>query len=160
LSAVLQDFAEQIADARGTVSAAPLPVVMCDAAQIRQVLQNLISNAVKYRHANRPLVVTIRAEQRPAEANARLADLPTLVLQVEDNGIGFDERHREQIFKPFERLHSAEDYAGSGLGLAICRQVVDRHGGSITASSRPGEGSVFTVILPLRPLSTHGPQSK
>jgi light-regulated signal transduction histidine kinase (bacteriophytochrome) len=119
-----------------------------------QVLQNLIGNAIKYRHASRPLVLTIKAEQRPAQVDARLTDLPVLALHVEDNGIGFDERHCEQIFKPFERLHSAEEYPGSGLGLTICRQVVERHGGSITAASRPGKGSVFTVNLPLRPLST------
>jgi len=156
LSAVVQDFAGQIAEANGTVNVSPLPVVMCDGTQIRQVLQNLVGNAVKYRHTARPLVLNISAEQQPAPANSRQPGLPILALRIADNGIGFEERHCEQIFKPFERLHSFENYAGSGLGLAICRQVIARHGGSISATGRLGEGAVFTVILPLRPLTTHG----
>jgi signal transduction histidine kinase len=77
-------------------------------------------------------------------------------LRIEDNGIGFHERHSEQIFRPFERLHSTEEYGGSGLGLAICRQVLDRHGGRITAAGRLGDGAVFTVFLPMRSQTTLG----
>jgi len=71
-------------------------------------------------------------------------------ISIEDNGIGFDEKYREQIFEPFQRLHGPDEYEGTGIGLAICRKIVQRHGGSITAASRPGAGSTFTVVLPLR----------
>jgi signal transduction histidine kinase len=75
---------------------------------------------------------------------------PTARIEIEDNGIGFDERNADQIFHPFVRLHGRSKYEGSGIGLAICRKIVERHGGSITASSRPGEGSKFTVMIPLK----------
>jgi signal transduction histidine kinase len=124
--------------------------VVCDAFQMRQVFQNLISNAIKYRHPERPLVVRISAARQEAPDTGDAAE-PMMAFRVEDNGIGFEQRHAEQIFKPFERLHSSETYEGSGLGLAICRKVLDRHGGTITVSSRPGEGSIFTFTLPYRP---------
>jgi signal transduction histidine kinase len=73
-------------------------------------------------------------------------------LKIADNGIGFDRRYRERIFEPFQRLNSTDDYEGSGIGLAICRKIIERHGGAVTAASSRGEGSVFTITLPLRPL--------
>jgi signal transduction histidine kinase len=68
---------------------------------------------------------------------------------VTDNGIGFNQEYAEKIFKMFERLHGRSEYAGSGIGLAICRTIVERHGGTITATSVAGEGATFTVVLPL-----------
>ena len=67
---------------------------------------------------------------------------------VEDNGIGFDEKHLEKIFAVFQRLHGRTEYEGTGVGLAVCRRIADRHGGSITARSQPGQGATFIVILP------------
>jgi light-regulated signal transduction histidine kinase (bacteriophytochrome) len=150
LAEVLQGFTGQITATRCTIETGPLPVVVCDAFQMRQVFQNLISNAIKYRHPERPLVVRISAARQEAPDTGDAAE-PMMAFRVEDNGIGFEQRHAEQIFKPFERLHSSETYEGSGLGLAICRKVLDRHGGTITVSSRPGEGSIFTFTLPYRP---------
>ena len=114
------------------------------------LLQNLISNAVKYRDAERLPHVTIAATidspppAAPAGANVRRAR-----ITIADNGIGFDEQYREQIFEPFQRLHGPDEYQGTGIGLAICRKIVHRHGGTISATSRVGEGSVFTFTLPL-----------
>ena len=67
-----------------------------------------------------------------------------------DNGIGFDEKYRDRIFQVFQRLHGRDEYEGTGVGLAICKKIADRHGGSITATSRPGEGATFVVTLPAR----------
>ncbi|MBS0644532.1 MAG: hypothetical protein JSS43_32095 [Proteobacteria bacterium] len=151
LAAVRADLGVVIDDAKARLFVDNLPVVMCDQTQLRQVFQNLISNAVKYRHPDRPPVITINAAIRSVPGG-RLAVSQALEISVSDNGIGFEERHRERIFEPFQRLHSMDDYEGSGIGLAICRKIIDRHGGAITAVGKPGEGAVFTFTLPLRPL--------
>jgi signal transduction histidine kinase len=70
-------------------------------------------------------------------------------IEVSDNGIGFEPRYQARIFRVFERLHGRSAYPGTGIGLALCRKIVDRHGGTIAADSTPGEGSTFTVVLPL-----------
>lgn len=150
LTEVLSDLKPMLQDARAEVVSEPLPTVLCDGSQIRQLLQNLISNAVKYRDAERLPHVTIAATidspppGAPAGANVRRAR-----ITIADNGIGFDEQYREQIFEPFQRLHGPDEYQGTGIGLAICRKIVHRHGGTISATSRVGEGSVFTFTLPL-----------
>jgi light-regulated signal transduction histidine kinase (bacteriophytochrome) len=149
---VESDLGKAIEESSGTIETGPLPVVMCDAAQMRQVLQNLITNALKYRHRDRAPAIRITATTRPAGEGMSRSRLPVLDISVADNGLGFDNRHAERIFEPFQRLHSSDAYPGSGIGLAICRKVVERHGGAITASGTPGQGSVFTISLPLRPL--------
>jgi signal transduction histidine kinase len=148
LTEVLQDFSSQIAATGTRIETGALPEITCDAVQMRQVLQNLISNAIKYRHPDRSLVIGFSATQHDIPGPGK--DGPMLVFTFRDNGIGFDDRYREQIFAPFERLHSAESYEGSGLGLAICRKVIERHGGKITAAGIKGEGSTFTITLPHR----------
>jgi chemotaxis family two-component system sensor kinase Cph1 len=147
---ILQDFSGQITAHGCLIAAHDLPVVVCDAIQIRQVFQNLIGNAIKYRHPGRPLALRITATRHQADADHP----PSVTFRLEDNGIGFDDQHCEMIFKPFERLHSIEAYEGSGLGLAICRKIIDRHGGAIAATSRVNEGSIFTFTLPDRPSGT------
>jgi signal transduction histidine kinase len=134
-----------------TIEVGALPIILCDGMQMRQVIQNLLANALKYHHPDRPCVISISAQTLPAANNPGPFGLPVMELQIEDNGIGFEPRHNERIFGPFERLHSSDAYEGSGLGLAICRKIVERHGGTITASGRPGEGATFVVTLPLRP---------
>jgi chemotaxis family two-component system sensor kinase Cph1 len=117
-------------------------------------MQNLVSNALKYHHPDRAPVVRVTAIACPGGTGtgSDISRLPALELAVADNGIGFEERHCDRIFEPFQRLHGTDAYEGSGIGLAICRKIVNRHGGSIFATSSLGEGSVFTVRLPLRPL--------
>jgi PAS domain S-box-containing protein len=117
-----------------------LPKIRADTAQMHQLLQNLLGNAIKYSRADVKPVVNVHGKQ---------ADGKVQIL-VEDNGIGFDETHLDLIFKPFQRLHGrSSQYEGSGMGLAICHKIVERHGGSITARSKPGAGSTFIVTLPL-----------
>ncbi|MEW6667568.1 MAG: MASE3 domain-containing protein [Thermodesulfobacteriota bacterium] len=117
-----------------------LPEVEADSVQMRQLFQNLIGNALKYCGKRKPLV-KVRGTSSPSD--------PVVEIHVQDNGIGFGEEYLEKIFKPFQRLHGkTSPYEGTGMGLAICRRIVERHGGSITARSRPGEGSTFIVRLP------------
>jgi signal transduction histidine kinase len=115
-----------------------LPVVSCDEAQLTQVFQNLLGNAIKYRDESRPLRIAVRCLHSGA----------CCTFSVEDNGIGFSQAYAEQIFGLFKRLHR-ERYPGTGLGLAMCRRVVERYGGRIWAESQPGEGSTFRFTLPL-----------
>jgi signal transduction histidine kinase len=115
---------------------------------MRQLLQNLIGNALKFHRDEEPPVVRIYSrfgDQR--QLSEGLADSWQII--VEDNGIGFDEIYLDRIFNVFQRLHSRSEYEGTGVGLAICRKIVERHGGSLTAESKPGRGATFTVTLPI-----------
>jgi len=116
-----------------------LPVVEADRMQMTQLFQNLISNALKFHKKGKPPVVRI---------SHRILENGFHEIRVEDQGIGFDEKHRERIFKPFERLHGNSEYEGTGMGLAICQKIVRRHGGELTAESSPQEGATFIVTLP------------
>jgi PAS domain S-box-containing protein len=152
---VVSDLEARVQQSGATVEVGALPVVQGDALQLRQLLQNLIGNALKFHRAGVPPVVRVGA--RPVAAGdaagteaACAAAMPTTCeLSVEDNGIGFDERYLDRIFDPFQRLHGRSEYEGTGMGLAICRKIVERHGGTIAATSTPGAGSTFIITLPL-----------
>lgn len=157
LEEVQVDLGKLLEEGGATVEAGWLPVVMCDRTQMRQVLQNVLANAVKYRQPDRPPLIRFSAVVTGAAGSVAAGSVPApamplLELSIADNGIGLDERYREQIFEPFQRLHSADEYEGSGIGLAICRKIVERHRGTISVTSRPGHGSVFKIVLPMRPL--------
>ncbi|HET6344650.1 MAG TPA: ATP-binding protein [Myxococcota bacterium] len=138
---VLGDLEGRLMDVGGTVEVGGLPTLEADPLQMRQLLQNLIGNGLKYHREGVPPLIHVRAAPVSGAA-ARWR------LEVQDNGIGFEERYLDRIFKIFQRLHERGVYEGAGMGLAICRKIVERHGGSITARSRPGEGSTFIVELP------------
>ncbi len=143
---VLVDLEEAVREAKAGVDVGPLPEVEADATQMRQLLQNVIGNALKYRRADVPLRVQVGGRvEAGAEASPSVA-----VIEVADNGIGFEEKYLDRIFTPFQRLHGRGVYGGTGMGLAICRRIVERHGGAITARSSPGAGSVFEIRLPVR----------
>jgi light-regulated signal transduction histidine kinase (bacteriophytochrome) len=156
LAEVLADLKPVLEETHASVLPQALPVVLCDRSQIRQLLQNLISNALKYRDPERAPEIAISATLEagvPAEFERSGGEhLRRVRIVIADNGIGFDEKYREQIFEPFQRLHGADAYEGTGIGLAICRKIVQRHRGSISAASRIGVGSSFTFTLPLRSL--------
>lgn len=146
---VVSDLDVRIGQAGGTVRVGPLPGLDADPSQMRQLFQNLIANAVKFHRPGVPPVVEVWSE--PAELPSDVTDgdpRPGFRLSVRDNGIGFDEKYRERIFDVFQRLHGRDEYEGTGVGLAICRKIAERHGGSITAHSREGEGATFVVFLP------------
>lgn len=140
VQAVLSDLEVQIEQTGGRVETGELPVIEADPTQMHQLLQNLISNALKFRREGERPVVRIRAELSAQQCQ----------LRIEDNGIGFDERYLDRIFMPFQRLHGRDQYGGTGIGLAVCRKIVERHGGSITANSAPGQGATFIVTLPVK----------
>ena len=133
------------------VEAGELPTIEADAVQVRQLLQNLIGNALKFQPPDGKPLVRIHgrlvASTDPATAPEEYCE-----LVVQDNGIGFDEKYLDRIFAVFQRLHGRQEYEGTGIGLAVCRRIVDRHGGRITAQSKPGEGATFIVQLPVRQL--------
>lgn len=119
-----------------TVTHDPLPAVLGDNAQMVQLLQNMIGNAIKFRGAEPPHVhvgVRKQGEHWP--------------FFVRDNGIGIDPQHTERVFVIFQRLHNRAEYPGTGIGLAICRKIVERHGGSIWVESVPGKGATFYFTL-------------
>jgi signal transduction histidine kinase len=117
-----------------------------------QLFQNLLSNALKFSKEGEQLRITISHDMRkPSQINGYPVQKAAayLQLQIADNGIGFTNEAAEKIFGLFSRLHSKSTYEGTGLGLAICRKVAENHGGVIYAQSAPGEGAVFTVLLPV-----------
>ncbi|MBI3725766.1 hypothetical protein HY251_17705 [bacterium] len=137
---VLSDLELQIEATGARVEVGPLPSVEADPLQMRQLLQNLLQNALKFHKAGKPPSVRLRSEPAaPGKCG----------VVVEDDGIGFEPELAERIFVPFQRLNGRSEYPGTGIGLAICRRIVERTGGEISARGKPGEGAAFTVTLPL-----------
>ncbi|GAB4042710.1 PAS domain-containing sensor histidine kinase [Spirosoma jeollabukense] len=150
---VLTDLDLMIEERQADIQLDPLPVVMGDARQLGQLFQNLLGNALKFHQPNTPPRIRLSTQEIPA------SDLPASVelsgaaqsyyrIDVSDNGIGFEEKYKDQIFQVFHRLNGSSQYEGTGIGLAICQQVAVHHGSAIVASSQPGQGSTFSVYLP------------
>lgn len=136
LERVLANLKNQIEESQARLHYSDLPKVFADTSQLVQIFQNLISNAMKFRGANPP-VIEIAATEEPDR----------WVFIVKDNGIGIPERYREKIFVIFQRLHKREDYPGTGIGLAICKKIALSHGGDIWLESQVGEGTTFFFSL-------------
>jgi signal transduction histidine kinase len=134
---VLEDLSDQVNRTGAIVRVGSLPTINADAPQMRQLLQNLISNAIKFRREGVTPEVDVQSKH----------DLGWVTITVADNGIGFDPQYSRRIFRVFERLHGRGTYPGTGIGLALCRKIAERHGGTIVARSVPDEGSTFTVTL-------------
>ena len=137
LAGVLADLELRIEQTGGRIESAPLGTVAADPLQMRQLLQNLVGNALKFHRENVPPTVRVRVDRTRA----------AVTLVVEDDGVGFEARHAERIFAPFQRLHARSTYEGTGMGLAIVRRIAERHGGTASATSAPGEGARFAVTL-------------
>jgi signal transduction histidine kinase len=141
---VSSDLEAHLSEVGGRIEVEALPTVEADPLQMRQLFQNLLGNALKFHRQDVPPSIRLRAR--------RLNGSPERWrLEFEDNGIGFEEKYLDRIFKLFQRLHERGVYEGAGMGLAICRKIVERHGGTITAQSAPGVGSTFVVELPSAP---------
>jgi PAS domain S-box-containing protein len=148
---VVSDLDASIAQNDGTVDVGPLPTVGADPTQMRQLVQNLIGNALKFHRPGVPPVVTVRAVpwvSLPLDSDPLRPPGDGYRITVADNGIGFDPAYAERVFEVFQRLHGRGEYEGTGIGLAICRKIVQRHGGTIVAHGRPGEGATFIIDLP------------
>lgn len=122
--------------------------------QLNQLFQNLISNAIKFRKKDEAPIITITGihignEYKFGGFNGR-PGFNYYRIDVKDNGIGFDEKYLDKIFTIFQRLHPKMEYKGTGIGLALCKKIVENHQGFITASSKPDEGTTFTIILPIK----------
>ncbi|WP_461140501.1 PAS domain-containing sensor histidine kinase [Spirosoma pomorum] len=135
------------------INASNLPTVRGDESQLRQLFQNLLSNALKFSLPDRPPVINVttvivKADKVPNPSGRISQAAKFTKIDVSDNGIGFEQKYADRIFQVFQRLHSHSQYAGTGVGLAICQRVAENHGGTITATSQLGQGTTFSVYLP------------
>jgi signal transduction histidine kinase len=150
---VIADLEARVVELNAQIDVGDLPVIEADPTQMRQLIQNLVSNALKFHREGEAPVVRIRSETivgHPARFPGESASVDRCVITLEDNGIGFDARHVERMFTAFERLHSRSAYEGTGIGLSIARKIAWRHGGHISAVGQPGNGATFTITLPVR----------
>ncbi len=149
---VVSDLEVKIEQTGARIEVGKLPTIQADALQMRQLLQNLIGNALKFQRKEDPPTVEIEARSVRDKRTRPLTGPRSneqCRLVVRDNGIGFDEKYLDRIFDVFQRLHPRDVHEGTGIGLAICRKIVERHGGKITAQSAPDQGAKFVVILPV-----------
>lgn len=142
---VVSDLELSIQQSKGAIELGEMPQIEADRIQMYQLLQNLLSNALKFRQKN--ISPRVRIFSRPSVSPA---GKEAIEIVVEDNGIGFAMSQAERIFQPFQRLHRRSEYEGSGIGLPICRKIAERHRGTIRAESEPGQGSRFIICLPIR----------
>jgi PAS domain S-box-containing protein len=143
---VVNDLEGRIELVKGRVEIGALPIIDAEPVQMRQLLQNLIGNALKFRRPEEPPVVKVEAQLLP---DPETPDRKLCRLTVSDNCIGFDEKYLDRIFNVFQRLHTRNEYEGTGMGLAIVRKIALYHGGDITAKSKLGEGSTFILTIPV-----------
>jgi len=151
LSHVLTDLELVVQEKCATIHVGDLPVIKGYRRQLAQLFQNLIGNALKYTRPGEPPVISVTAKEVCKE------DLPPhftpvfeqyYLVQIQDNGIGFDQQHADRIFNVFTRLHGKDQYAGTGIGLSIVKRVVENHRGFVWATSEEGKGATFNVLLP------------
>ena len=150
---VLTDLELLIEQQKATIQVTKLPIVLGYKRQLQQLFQNLIGNAIKYRKPGRPPVVIISSMVvLGKEVNGHVlpeqAQEPFHLIEVKDDGIGFEPEYAEKIFQMFQRLHGKAEYPGTGVGLSIAKKVVENHAGRIWAESEPGKGATFKVLLP------------
>lgn len=152
LDNLIEDYELMIQEKKAVITYENLGVLEVNPGQIRQVFQNLLSNALKFSMTNASVVIQITAK-RLAEKNfdsIEQSNGPFCFLSVRDNGIGFDEKYTPNVFALFERLHAKDVYEGSGIGLSIAKKIVEKHNGLIRVKSTEGKGSDFQIILPFK----------
>jgi PAS domain S-box-containing protein len=152
ISEIVDDFDLKITEMNAKVDVGHLPVIEGNKGQLRQVFHNLVNNALKFTHPDRPSHVVISSKNiEAAELGVSLADEHQYCrISVRDNGIGFNEQFANSIFNLFEKLNPKSAFEGSGIGLAIAKKIVDKHHGLIIAKSENGKGAEFNIILPFK----------
>jgi light-regulated signal transduction histidine kinase (bacteriophytochrome) len=145
---VIGNLMVAIQESNATITHDPLPTIRADPTQMRQVLQNLIGNAIKF-----------HAERKPAVHVSARRDQDRWVFWVRDNGIGIEADLIDKLFVIFQRLHSPDKYPGTGIGLAVAKKIIVRHGGNIWVESVPGQGSTFYFSVPIKESSAVRPDA-
>jgi light-regulated signal transduction histidine kinase (bacteriophytochrome) len=149
MKVVISDLQPFIEQTKGKILYDNLPTIKANPIQMHQLMQNIISNGLKFHKNEVPPLIKVYAK-RANNINKNESELSRYCqICVEDNGIGIEEKYKEVIFQIFKRLHSRTSYNGSGIGLAICKKIVEQHNGSIILDSIPGKGSTFKISLPL-----------
>lgn len=138
LQLALQNLEVAIAERTAHITSDNLPTLNVDSIQLTQLFQNLIANALKFCPSERPPAIQITCEEQEDDYR----------ISIQDNGIGIEAKYLDEIFKPFRRLHTREEYPGTGIGLAICHRIVQRHQGVLHVSSTPGQGTCFQFCIP------------
>jgi signal transduction histidine kinase len=153
---VLVDLELPIEEKKAVIEVGPLPIINGNRRQIQQLFYNLISNSLKYSKANVPPEVSIQSRKVTGSEVSQFIKLIESeqnaafhLIEVRDNGIGFDQGYAEQIFRMFQRLHGKSEYSGTGVGLSIAKKVIENHNGHIWAKSEINHGSTFYILLPL-----------
>jgi light-regulated signal transduction histidine kinase (bacteriophytochrome) len=138
LDSAIDDLRAAIVDSGARITHDPLPIVRADPSQLARVFQNLVANAIKFRHPDTEPWIHVGVASRGRQ----------WVFSIRDNGIGFDQQDAARVFAPFKRLHHGHTHSGTGLGLALCKKIVEAHGGEIWAESALGRGTTFFFTLP------------
>ena len=154
IESVREDLELEIEEKKAKIKVGSLPKVRGNRRQLQQMLQNLLSNALKYHRPQISPDIEIKSRRLDAQdiLLKRINEKPKEayhLIQVSDNGIGFESDYAEKIFGIFTRLHANTEYLGSGIGLSIVKKVVDNHGGVVWAESSPNKGAVFNILLPV-----------
>ena len=139
LNAAIENLHRAIAESGAVITRGPLPSLPVHGAHLKQLFQNLIGNAIKYRKPDLAPAIHVSAERQNG----------SWVLSIRDNGIGIAPEYKEHIFGLFKRLHTNDEYSGTGIGLALCQKIVERYHGRIWVESTPGEGSTFIFSIPV-----------
>lgn len=150
LEDVLSDMDMQINEKNAKIIVDPLPKLFVYPSLIKPLFQNIINNALKYSKKNIVPIIKITSKiETPESASDNIPTKKYCRIQIQDNGIGFEQKYAEQIFKMFKRLHGNSEYAGTGIGLAICKKIIEEHNGYISAKSVVDGGTTFTISFPL-----------
>ena len=131
-------YKKKIEEKNATIEVGPMPVIQTYKASLRQVFQNLISNALKYQEEDNNAIISIQCKKVDGFWK----------FSIQDNGIGIEEEFHDKIFEIFQRLHNKEDYSGTGIGLAIVKKIIEGQGGKIYLESAKGKGSIFYFTIP------------
>lgn len=151
LQDVKSDFELLIEQKKAIITINPLPMIKGDVQQLRQLFCNLLSNSLKFSDHQPCIDIQSSILDIPVGSNDAPGHTPEQYAQIvfKDNGIGFEQKYADQVFVVFKRLNNRQLYSGTGIGLALCKKIVERHGGTISASSEPGKGTAFTILLPV-----------